>query len=210
MKKLSQIFIKGLFTLLPVVITLWILFWLGSTAEHLLGNVLKFILPDAWYVSGMGLIAGFVVTMVVGTMVKAYVFRRVVRKSEELLGKIPLVKTIYNSIKDVADFASGSNSKGLQKVVMVQLDNDIKMMGFVTNDDLSIEQSDLCSVYVPLSYQIGGLTLLLPESKLTVINMEVKEAMHFMLTAGIPESSLSNKSPQEEDIIDEAESKKTL
>lgn len=186
MKKCSQLFLKGLLTILPIALTIYVLYWIGSMAESSLGYLLKLILPDSLYVPGMGLVAGVVVIIAIGSLVNAYIFQKIVKYVENVVNKIPLVKTIYSSIKDVADFASGSNQNGLKQVVMVNINPSTRVLGFLTNDAIEIDGRDnICSVYVPLSYQIGGLTLLLPPDEVELIDMEVKEAMHFMLTAGI-------------------------
>ncbi len=185
-KKCSQLFFKGLLAILPIALTLYVLYWLGSMAESSLGYLLKLILPNSLYVPGMGLIAGVVAITAIGLLVNAYVFQRLVKYMESIVSKIPLAKTIYSSIKDLADFASGSNENGLKQVVMVNINPSIRVLGFLTNDAIDINGSNnMCSVYVPLSYQIGGVTLLLPADEVELIDMDVKEAMQFMLTAGI-------------------------
>ncbi len=187
MKKLSQFFLKGLLTILPVSATLYILYWLGSVTESGLGSLLKLVLPESLYIPGMGIIAGAILIVIIGILVNAYIIQTIVAYFERILHRIPLVKTIYSSIKDVADFASGSN-EGLQQVVRIRI-GEASILGFLTNDAINVEGQTLCAVYIPLSYQIGGTTLLLDKSAIETVDMEVKDAMRFMLTAGIAKSN---------------------
>lgn len=186
MQKLRQIFFKGLITILPLALTIAILYWLGSMAENSLGHLLKLVLPEGWYFVGMGLMTGFAVVFVIGILVNAYLFRALVQLIEKIFKKIPLVKTIFNSVKDISKFASPSDGKEeLQKAVMVTLKDEMQVIGFITRKELRVNDESHVAVYVPMSYQIGGFTLLVKESKIQVMDMGVQDAMRLVLTAGI-------------------------
>lgn len=186
MKKISQLFLRGLFAVLPLAITLSILYWLGATAESVLGGFLQWLLPDGRYWHGMGLLIGFVVIFGIGVLLNAYVFRKLAGFVDALFEKIPLVKTIYNSVRDIARFASASQrGNDLQKVVSITLDTNIRLIGFVTQKSIKLGEDSLVAVYFPMSYQIGGYTLFLPESRLQPLDISVQEGMRLVLTAAI-------------------------
>ena len=187
MKKISELFLKGLFAILPIAITFSMLYWLGSMAESTLGIVIKWLLPASWYWPGMGLAAGFVIIVIIGLLLNAYVFRRFGGLIERLIESIPLVKVIYNSVRDIAKFASASeHDSELQKAVVVTLSDGTKLIGFVTRKAITLgETSDLTAVYLPMSYQIGGYTIMLPESRIELLNMSVPDAMRLVLTAAM-------------------------
>lgn len=187
MKKVSQLFLQGLFAILPIAVTLAVLYWLGAVAESTLGEVIKWLLPSNWYWPGMGLIAGFVFIFAVGVLLNAYVFQRMASALGRLVEAIPIVKIIYNSVRDISKFASASDeSSELKKAVVVQLVGEAKLIGFVTNKSISLgESTDLVAVYLPMSYQIGGYTVMLPESQIEVLDMSVQDAMRIVLTAAM-------------------------
>lgn len=199
MKKISQLFLQGLLAVLPVVLTIYIVYWLGSLAESTLGQLIKLILPYDWYIPGMGILAGFGVILAVGILLKAYIFRKVAGAFEHLLERIPLIKTVYGSIRDIAKFASAGKDEDLQKTVLVTMDDDIKVMGFITQRSPSIgledpnqgakNNSSLIAVYIPMSYQIGGFTIMVPESRLDYLEMSAQDAMRFIVTAGMADTS---------------------
>lgn len=195
-KKLSRWFLRGLIAVLPIAITLAILFWLGSVAEATLGMIIDWLLPTGWYQPGMGLIAGLIFILGVGILLNAYFFRKFAILFERTMDKIPLVRPIYNSIKDIAHFATSSQEEdGLKKAVMVKFGN-MKLIGFVTRKPIGLgKEKDLVAVYFPMSYQIGGYTAMLPESELEPLDISTQEAMRLVLTAAMTKPEQTKSQP---------------
>jgi len=190
MKSLSKIFLSGLAAILPMTITIYILFWLGSGAENRLGGLIQLIIPQQYYWAGMGLIAGLIIVFIVGLLLNALVIRNLFGWGEAWLAKVPLVKTLYGSIRDLMKFVSNSKGKQMGQVVTVKIgEPDIMVLGFLTNEDVSfIDKTlrpDLVAVYLPLSYQIGGHTVLVPRSAVKLAELPMNEAMRFAITAGM-------------------------
>ncbi len=190
MKVFSKIFFTGLAAVLPVLLTVYILGWLGTTAESVLGGTIKLLLPDRWYRPGMGLVAGVALIFLVGLTLRAWVVRRFFSLGERLLNRIPLVKAIYGSIRDLMNFFGGKD-QGFSQVVLVRFgDTQIKLLGFVTREDFSdlpagLAGDDIVAVYMPMSYQLGGYTVMLPRSAIEPVNMSMQEAMKFAVTGGM-------------------------
>ena len=189
MKTVGRLLAKGLFTILPIVLTVYFIYWLGVTTESLLSGPLKLWLPAEIYVPGMGLIAGFVVLIVVGLLVNAYVIRRVITFSESLILRIPVVKTVYSAVRDLTGLMKvGEKGNELQRVVMVQFGPG-KVIGFVTQENATLPglgtADELVAVYMPMSYQIGGYTLYLPRDRIEPTDLTVEAAMRIVLTGGI-------------------------
>jgi len=189
MKALGRLLAKGLFTILPIVLTVYFIYWLGVTTESLLSGLLKVWLPAEIYVPGMGLVAGFVVLIVVGLLVNAYVIRRVITFSESLILRIPVVKTVYSAVRDLTGLMKvGEKGGELQRVVMVQFGPG-KVIGFVTQENATLPglgaDEELVAVYMPMSYQIGGYTLYLPRDRIEPTDLTVEAAMRIVLTGGI-------------------------
>jgi len=190
MRSLWTIFIKGLAAVLPVALTLYLLFWLGSTAESILGQWLQVAIPAHRYWPGLGLIVGVLFVFAIGLLVNAYVVRRVIRYGESLLGRIPVVKTIYGTFKDVTRFLpEGGKHRDLKRVVTWQWGN-ARLIGFVTEDHVDARLGggnvdDLVAVYFPMSYQIGGYTLYLPRGEVSETDLSVQDAMRLVLLGGV-------------------------
>jgi uncharacterized membrane protein len=183
--------LAGLVAILPVVLTLYLLYWFAVTAETALGGMIRLFLPDAMYWPGMGLVAGLLVVFVLGLLMHAYVFRRLFASGERLLYHMPLIKTVYGAIRDFFDYFSPSSKKEFEQVVAVNIcDTGMQVIGFVTQaiperlpEDFRGEDSIL--VYLPLSYMIGGYAVLIPRSAVRPLDMNMEEAMRFTLTAGV-------------------------
>lgn len=194
MGKIGRIFLAGLAAVLPIAITLYLLYWIGSSAEKIFGGVLQWLIPPTWYVPGMGVVLGAVVILGVGVLLKAWVIRRIWQWLEGLLLRLPVVKTIYGSIQDLMDFFDKSERERLGQAVMVPLgDTGFEVMGFVTREDFSdvpegIGAAGKVAVYTPMSYQIGGYTLIVDRERLRPVDFSVEEGMRFAVTAGMAKS----------------------
>ena len=191
MKMVTRIFLTGLAAVLPVTVTIYVFYWLGSTAELVLGRGLKMIIPDHLYWPGMGVVAGLALVFTIGVLMNAWLFRTFVGWGEGLLERIPLVKTLYGSVRDLMGFFSGSDKKRMSKAVVVAIGStNLRFIGFITREDFSdlptgIGGDDTVAVYLPMSYQMGGFTTMVPRSAVQPIDMSIEQAMRFAVTAGM-------------------------
>lgn len=191
MRTVTGVFLKGLAAILPIAVTIYVLCWLGGTAESLLGRGLTLLVPAGFYRPGMGVVAGLALVFAVGLLMNAWLFRKLVRWSEKLLEQIPLVKTLYGAVRDLMGFFSGSDKKTMSKAVMVTFGNtNLRLLGFITREDFGdlptgIGGDDSVAVYLPMSYQMGGFTSIVPRSAVQPIDMSIEQAMRFAVTAGM-------------------------
>ena len=187
-KFLSKTLLSGFITLLPVVLTVYLLYWLGVSSEAVMGDALRYVLPEKTYFPGLGMLAGVTVVFIVGLMMNAYLVRKLFSFGEALLYRLPLIKSVYRAFRDFFDFFK-PNKEGLGQVVAVTV-NGMELVGFVTQEDPqrlppSFRDRDSVLVYLPMSYMVGGYTLLVKRSDLRPLEMTRDEAMRFVLTAGI-------------------------
>ena len=187
-KHLSKTLLTGFITLLPAVLTIYLLYWMGVSSEEFLGNALRSVLPENTYFPGLGMLTGIVFVFIVGLLMNAYLVRKLFLIGEQVLYRLPLIKSVYRAFRDFFDFFS-PNKEGLGQVVAVTL-NGMELVGFVTQEDqqrlpLSFRDRDSVLVYLPMSYMVGGYTILVPRTELRPLQMSRDEAMRFVLTAGI-------------------------
>jgi uncharacterized membrane protein len=95
LKALGRLALSGLVAVLPVAVTIYIPWWLGSRAEAVLGGLLRHALPEALYVPGAGLVLGFALLIGVGIFMRAVLAQRLAALLDRVLDRIPLVKTVY-------------------------------------------------------------------------------------------------------------------
>ena len=195
LKSISKTLLTGFVTILPVVLTLYLFYWLAVSAESVLGRLIQLMLPDHLYWPGMGVIAGLAVIFAVGLLMHAYVVQRLFARGEQVLYHLPLIKTIYRSIRDFLEYFSPGREKEFEQVVAVSFgDTGMKVIGFVTqtlpeNMPEDFREKDSILVYLPLSYMIGGYAVLVPRSAVQPLDMNMEEAMRFTLTAGVTGSA---------------------
>ena len=193
MNRFGRIMFRGLVAMLPSLLTIYILFWLVRSAETVLGGLLRFLLPEGWYLPGMWLLTGLLVTFLFGLALNAFLVRRLLELGDQLVDHIPLVKTLYGSLKDFIGFFAKQRDSQFSQVVSMELEfggKTLRMIGFVTRSDFSnlpagIGEEGEIAVYLPLSYQIGGYTVIVPRSAVKPINMSPHRAMGFVVTGGM-------------------------
>jgi uncharacterized membrane protein len=200
MKKIGTLFLQGLIAILPIALTVYLIYWLAISAESVLGQAIQYVIKDH-YRPGLGVLAGFVLTVGVGILLKIWVFRKVFSLGEAILQKIPGIKSLYGSIRDLVGFFDASKQKEFDKTVMVSIGDDhTRLMGLVTRDDFAdlpagIGDEQTVAVYLPMSYQLGGFTVVVPKGKITPVDMKVDQAMQFVLTAGVSAENKDKQNP---------------
>jgi len=100
LKFISRNILTGLVTILPVALTVYLLYWITISAESVLGSMIRSILPEVLYWPGIGLIATLAVAFLVGLLMNAYVVRQLFAKGEQILYRMPLIKSVYKAIRD--------------------------------------------------------------------------------------------------------------
>lgn len=203
MNQLGKLFLKGLIVVLPILLTVSLIWWLILTAENKLGGFLYDLLPLGWYIPGMGVVIAIVFTVLIGLLSHWLFFQKLFGLGDRLIKKVPLVKSIYSALRDFASYFNPGEDRKLGRVVAVKLPGqEFHLIGFVTQEKLVYPQLDalaqtgtdnLVAVYMPMSYQIGGYTLYLPESALTALDLSIEEALKLTLTGGAGVSQPKNK-----------------
>ena len=194
MKSFWGTLLKGFVTILPLAITLYIVFWIVGAAESIVGGALLLILPESLYIPGMGIVGGVFLLYALGLLMeKSGVMRKLSDFGERQLERIPVVKTVYSSIQNLMEFISLAREEGREerKAVLVNLGDNLRFIGFITGsaeDQLGYspdEDEETVAVYLPMSYQVGGFTVYVPRSTTTSLDMGFEEATKLVLTAGV-------------------------
>lgn len=188
MSHITTTFLRGLGVVLPLSLTIWFVVWLAVTTESLLRSAFLIILPEDFYLPGLGLVFGIVMVYGVGVLAQVFFLQSVWRHFRNLVDRIPLVKTVYTAISDFFQFFSSGPADGAARVVSVDVAHDVSVMGFVTGASppfMDKDGSRRIAVYFPMSYQIGGYTLMVPEDRVTPLDVGVEDAMRVVLTASV-------------------------
>ena len=197
---IARTFAQGLSVVLPAALTLWILIWLARTAEQIAADLSSLVFGEAVRAPGVGILVMLIVVFLAGLLLHAAMVRQVWRSIERRLETVSLLKTVYGSIKDLFSYFSRSKEDGFDQVVFVRLGNQsARIVGFVTRDDLKDlegfpSEGDPVAVYLPMSYQVGGFTILVPRADVEPAALDFESALRFVLTAGVT-GSASETSP---------------
>ncbi|MFC4700446.1 DUF502 domain-containing protein [Glaciecola siphonariae] len=181
--RLVILILKGLIAVLPLGLTLYFLYWLATTVEAGLSPYFT----SEYYFPGLGIVTTLVALALLGMLVNAYVVKLIIAYSNRFIEKLPLIKTLYGAIRDAVELFKSNNKDGERKPVSVLIAPDIHAIGFITNTSVAeklFPQQGKVPVYMPLSYQIGGYTLYVPEDKITYLDIDVETAMRIAMTGG--------------------------
>ncbi|MEQ8203631.1 MAG: DUF502 domain-containing protein [Smithellaceae bacterium] len=184
MKKFVTYFFKGILILVPIVLTIYIVVIVFQLTDSILG---RYFVALGINIPGLGLLTTIVLIILVGFLGTQVASGRIFNYIDGLFGKLPLIKIIYNTIKDIMNALLGRKSS-FAKVVMIDLPggNDIKILGFITKEDLEIfGLKDHIAVYILQSMQWAGFTLLVPKSQVQELDVKPDEALKFIVSAGI-------------------------
>lgn len=192
MNKIQKIFISGLVAFLPMALTIYVVFAGISIVENLLGSFLRQMLPPEAYFPGFGFLTTVILIFLLGLMLNNLLTASILRKIQEKLTEIPFVKVVYSPLRDLMNlFSKGRGDSNLQKVVLADFGQGKKALGLVTREHFedtgvqSLKNNERIAVYFPMSYGLGGYTLLIQKSEIEHVDIPVEKAMSLALTAWI-------------------------
>lgn len=180
LKKFASYFARGLIVTAPVAVTLWIVWWLVSTIDGLLGIG----------VPGVGLVVAILAVTLVGLVASGFVARTVLDWVDQILERLPFVRLLYTSAKDLLNAFVGERRR-FNRGVRVELgDTDVHVLGFVTADSLQhLGLGGYVAVYVPQSYNFAANLLLVRSEKVVALEVDAAELMAFIVSGGVSRSS---------------------
>ncbi len=188
MTRLYKYFFRGLITVLPLALTIYLLYIFLAWTEAV---ALTFLRPfiGGFYFPGLGLLLGILGILAIGYLVSKERVKRVMALLEMPFTNLPVVKSIYSSLKSFADYFSPSSKATAQQVVILRVPGQqLELVGLVTRRNLEglpegFTQGERVAVYLPMGYMIGGYTVFVPQEWVQPIQMSVEEAMRSSLIA---------------------------
>ncbi|HMA09713.1 MAG TPA: DUF502 domain-containing protein, partial [Ramlibacter sp.] len=186
--------LAGLLVIVPVAITIGVLQWIIGTLDRTL-----LILPEAWqpdrligvHIPGFGVLLTLAILLAVGAVVSNFMGKRLVIWGDMLVSRIPVVRSIYSSVKQVSDTLFSPGGNAFRKAVLVQWPRpDVWTIGFVTGspggDVSNYLVGDYLSVYVPTTPNpTGGYFVMLRKSDCVELKMSVDDALKYVISMGV-------------------------
>ncbi len=204
---MKKYLITGLLIWVPLVITVWVLSILVGTLDQTL-----LLLPENWHprallgfnIPGLGVVLTLVVVLITGVLGANIIGQRLVTVWEALLNRIPVVKSLYSSVKQVSDTLFSSSGLAFRKALLVQYPREGSWtIAFLTGqpggDVANHLKGEYVSVYVPTTPNpTSGFFLMMPRADIIELDMDVDAALKYIISMGVvpPESRLASHSAQ--------------
>ncbi len=193
MKKLFGVifnyFIKGLIVVVPVGITLYLMYWAVYKLDSAL-NLSGFFLTDSKgkpiYIPGLGILNVLLVIIIVGILLTNVVTDPIKRWLNRWIDRLPIFKFLYSSIKDLTEAFVGEDKKFSEPVLVEINEFGLKKVGFLVQKDLTkLNLPGEVAVYFPFSYSFAGQVVIIPADKVKPIDKGAGEMMKFVISGGV-------------------------
>jgi len=194
MSSIRRWLLAGLLVLVPLAITLAVLNWIVATLDQTL-----LILPVAWHpdrllgfhLPGFGVLLTLGIVLLMGAIASNFLGRKLLMVGNALLRRIPIVRSIYSSVKQVSDTLFSENGNAFRKALLVQWPREgVWTIGFLTGlpggDVVNHLPADYVSVYVPTTPNpTGGYFVMLKRAECVELKMSVDEALTYVISMGV-------------------------
>jgi uncharacterized membrane protein len=186
--------IAGLLVWVPIVITIWVLAFLVNTLDQVLLLLPENYRPDrilGFHIPGLGVVFTFAILLVTGGIAANFFGARLITLWENLLGRIPVVKSIYHSVKQVSDTLLSDSGTAFRKALLVEFPHqDSWSIAFLTGSPsesiASLLQGEHITVYIPTTPNpTSGYVVILPRSRVHELDMTVDEALKYIISMGV-------------------------
>jgi len=191
---MKRYLIAGLLVWVPLGITIWVISFLVSTLDQTLLLVPATLRPEAlvgFHIPGLGVLLSFLILLATGVIAANFFGLRLIRLWESALGRIPVVKSIYSSVKQVSDTVLSDQGTAFRKALLVEFPRPgCWTIAFLTGSpaDAVVDHlpGDYVSVYVPTTPNpTGGYFVMLPRSGVRELDMSVDEALKYIISMGV-------------------------
>lgn len=180
MKKIVKYFLKGLLVFVPIAVTIFIIIWAFTGLDKIFRNLLRIPIP------GLGILVTISVIFLIGFLASNFVGKKLFGIVEKVFTKLPLVKLLYGSIKDIVEAFAGEEKKFDKPVIASLGQSGAKVMGFVTSQTMeNIGLTDYVAVYLPQSYNFAGNVLLFKKDSIQPLDIDSSKAMSFIVSGGV-------------------------
>lgn len=216
LKHLRQYFFTGLFVLLPIAVTLKLIFWGFEKTDAILGNFINRYLLNHFDnfsrdIPGLGIIALLLLITLTGIFARNYLGRKLIRFGESVLERIPVLNSVYSTVKQVTHglAVTQKENRAFRQVVLVEYPRQgLYSPGFLVGETAEEFKEktgkELVSVFVPtVPNPTTGFLIYLPADEIHVLDMSVEEALKMILSFGMIKPSGKDVVSKEECLKEE-------
>ena len=193
-KNIKGVFLTGIAAIIPVGVTFYILYLIIGMMNKLVKIIPARFHPDQilpFHLPGLGIIITLILIFTVGLVTKSYLGKKLVSLGERMVGKIPLVRGIYNALKQLVDAVFSDKGQSFKKAVLIEYPREgLYSIAFVTGvsrGEVQVKTAQKCvNVFVPTTPNpTSGFYIMVPETDTIVLDMTVEEAFTLIISGGI-------------------------
>ncbi|CAM2780006.1 DUF502 domain-containing protein [Legionella anisa] len=202
---LRSYLLAGLVVWLPILITIGVLRFIIDLLDNTVALIPKAYQPEqliGHYIPGIGVILSLIILLITGVIATNYLGQRLVGWGESVLSRIPLVRSIYKTVKQVINAVLSTNSEAFRKVVLIEYPRKglwtIAFQTGTTNTAINNKtKEEMISVFIPTTPNpTSGFLMMLPRSDVIELDMSIDEALKFIISLGVmpppSEAALAN------------------
>lgn len=197
LKQLRNYFLTGLFIILPLTVSLALLWWAFNKIDWILGNLFQKYLKVE--IPGLGLITLLVLIALIGLVAQNFIGKKLIHFGEVVVAKIPILREIYNTTKQFTEGLTQTDKSAFRQVVLIEYPRPgIYSPGFLTGDsprEANLKTGEqLLNVFVPMvPNPFGGFLVFVPENQIIYLDMSIEDGLKLFITAGVikPEQKIS-------------------
>ena len=180
MKTILKYFLRGLLICVPILVTVFILLWAFTGLDKVFRDLLRISFP------GLGILVTISVIFLIGLLASNFLGRKFFGIVEKIFTRLPLVKLLYGSIKDIVEAFAGEEKKFDKPVIASLGAGGAKVIGFITRQSMeNIGLTDYVAVYLPQSYNFAGNVLLFKKDSIQPLDIDSSKAMSFIVSGGV-------------------------
>ena len=218
--------VTGLMVWVPLIVTVWLTYWLfkniGLGIEKVIQNIYAWLngvgerveflsfLQEFEYIKGFGFLITVAFLLTTGILARNLIGQRVIRASEKILSRVPIINRIYRAVRQIRDVFVNREGAVFQKVCIIEYPRKgLYAVAFVTSQDKGIVQETigehLHAVFLPTTPNpTSGFLLYLPEEEITYMDISVEEAMKLIVSAGAYIPGHHDEHEQDDPFVDRA------
>jgi uncharacterized membrane protein len=193
MQSLKKYFITGLVLVVPISLTLYLLVVIFNFIDNILGRFLNVYLESAWglHIPGIGFVLFFLILILVGLLASRFFGYRLFLQIEKWFSGLPLIKTIYPTLKQIVSFISAQKEFGFKRVVLVEYPGKgMWSLGFLTNEGFKkVDEAmgkEMAAVYVStVPGPLTGNIVFVAKDELKFPDIEIGDALKIIISGGV-------------------------
>jgi len=191
---MKRYIMAGLLVWVPLGITIYVMIWLVTTLDQTLLLIPENLRPEAvfgFHIPGLGVLLSFAILLGTGVLALNFFGLRLIRMWEAVLGRIPVVKSVYSSVKQVSDTVLSDQGTAFRKALLVEFPRSgcwtIAFLTGAPSDAVADHlRGEFVSVYVPTTPNpTGGYFVMVPRESIRELDMSVDDALKYIISMGV-------------------------